>query len=194
MPHQDEAGVGSIQKKRKEEIKYVLRRHPVTFIKVVVFFILLLIIPVGIYFLLNNIFPELLQNEAIYGSLVIFGSIYYLSIYLFFYTYFIDFYLDMWVITDERIIDIEQKGLFSRTVSELDLIRIQDVTTDVHGIFPTIFNYGQVDVKTASQNVEILFEDVSNPAEVRNHIIHFADIEQSETNGTGDYIQAKQNK
>lgn len=191
MSHLDKSGADLIQKKEGEQIRYTLRRHPFTFIGVSLFFILLLSIPVGVYFLLSNIFSQLLQTEAIYTILVLFGSIYYLSIYLFFFAYFIDFYLDLWVITDERIIDIEQKGLFSRTVSELDLIRIQDVTTNVHGIFPTIFDYGRVNVKTASQNVEIIFKNVPNPAEVRKHIIHFADLEQDEVQGTGEFAKPK---
>jgi membrane protein YdbS with pleckstrin-like domain len=192
MSHIDKSVENIIQKKQGEEIKYTLRRHPFTFIGVSLFFIFLLTIPIGVYFLLDNLFAQLIRNEIIYTILVLFGSIYYLSIYLFFFTYFIDFYLDLWVITSERIIDIEQKGLFSRTVSELDLIRIQDVTTNVHGVFPTIFDYGKVNVKTASQNVEIIFKNVPEPSEVRKHIIHFADIEQEQHGGVGDFKQVKQ--
>ena len=46
---------------------------------------------------------------------------------------FTDYYLDTWIVTTERIISIEQKGLFERTASELDLISVQDATAEVHG-------------------------------------------------------------
>lgn len=170
-----------IDKKPEEEIKYTLRRHPFTFFSIVFLFSILFLIPVGLYFLISNIFPELLANqELVYVFLVLLCSIYYLSLSIFFFAQYIDFYLDLWVITSERIIDIEQFGLFSRSVSELDLYRIQDVTTDIHGVFPTILNYGNVKVKTASENVEIVFKNVPHPPEVRSHIIHLADLQTTQ--------------
>ena len=41
-----------------------------------------------------------------------------------------NYYLDLWLITSERIIDVRQEGFFSRVVSELKIIKIQDVTSD----------------------------------------------------------------
>ena len=58
--------------------------------------------------------------------------------------------------TNDRIVDIEQHGLFSRTISEVDLFRIQDVTVDIHGIIATLLNYGNLTVKTASDNIHII--------------------------------------
>ena len=55
-------------------------------------------------------------------------SIYYLALITFFFRAWLDYYLDIWVITDERIVNIEQKGLFSREISTQQLYRIQDVT------------------------------------------------------------------
>jgi hypothetical protein len=39
-------------------------------------------------------------------------SAYYLFAWLFFFFSFIDYYLDVWIITSERIIDIQQNGFF----------------------------------------------------------------------------------
>ena len=95
--------------------------------------------------------------------------------YLFFFVRFIDYYLDLWIITNDRIVDIEQHNLFSRSVTELDLFRIQDVTADMHGFFATIFNYGNVLVKTASSNTHIIFYNVSQPNRIREHLIHLSE-------------------
>lgn len=81
-----------------------------------------------------------------------------------------DFYLDAWVVTDQRIIAVEQKGLFSRTVSECNLGKIQDITTDVHGIIPTFLNYGNVNVRTASEQESFIFKQVWNPNAVKDEI------------------------
>ena len=47
---------------------------------------------------------------------------------------FTDYYLDAWVITNHRIVDINQRGFFNRSVSSLLLNRVQDVTVHAEGI------------------------------------------------------------
>ncbi len=163
-----------IKQKSYERIVHVLRRHPLTFLPKVLFFILLALVPVGIFFLFKNLFPSFIEKDAVRILGILLGSLYSFGILLFFYTEFVIFYLDMWVATNDRIIDIEQFGLFSRTISELDLFRIQDVTTDVHGVLPTLFHYGTVTVKTASDNISIVFHDVPQPNKIREELIQLS--------------------
>jgi membrane protein YdbS with pleckstrin-like domain len=168
-----------IKKKSYEEIIFVLRRHPITFVPMLFLFSLLLAVPAGLYILLSSLFPALFLSPIFYPILILGLSTYLLSIYLFMFAQFIDFYLDIWIVTNDRIVDIEQFNLFSRSISELDLFRIQDVTTDVHGFFATLFDYGNVTVKTASQNVNIIFKDVPNPNFIRQKIIEVSDVDRS---------------
>ncbi len=154
---------------------YLLRRHPITFIPIIALFLLLMLVPVALYFLTVSLYPDMVQGLIFYPLSVLIASVYYLSIYLFFYAMFIDYYLDLWIVTNDRIVDIEQNGLFSRTISELDLFRIQDVTTEVHGIFSTLFRYGDVHVKTASANINIIFRNIPDPNKVREALINLAD-------------------
>ncbi len=167
-----------IKQKSYEKVEYVLRRHPITFLpKILLFLLLISTIPI-VYFIFQSLFPTLFFNEIFFTCSVLFASIYYLGILLFFYEQFIIFYLDMWVVTNDRIVDVEQLGLFSRTISELDLFRIQDVTTDVHGLFATVFNYGTVTVKTASNNVHIVFKNIYRPNKIREDLIQFSHIDR----------------
>ena len=163
-----------IKQKSYEHVVYVLRRHAFTFIPKIILFIVLALVPVLVHFMIDTLFPRLFLHDAVFAIGVLLGSLYYLSILLFFYTQFIVFYLDMWVVTNDRVVDVEQFGLFSRTISELDLFRIQDVTTDVHGLFATLLKYGNVAVKTASSNVHINFKDVPNPNKVREDLIRLS--------------------
>ncbi len=167
-----------IHQKNYEQVKYVLRRHPITFVPQLTLFLVLLALPILSYLMINSLFPNLLGGEIIYSFAVVFVSIYYLVIYIFFFAQFIDFYLDEWIITNDRIVDIEQLGLFSRSISELDLFRIQDITTDVKGFFATFFNYGNVSIKTASQNLDIVFYNVHNPNKVRHELLRLADVDR----------------
>ncbi|MFA7245040.1 MAG: PH domain-containing protein [Candidatus Magasanikbacteria bacterium] len=164
-----------IKQKSYEKVIFLLRRHALTFLPIVLLFLLLLLIPVALYFMLNNLFPEILAGEKTHATFILFSSAYYLSTYSFFYGRFIDFYLDMWVVTNDRIVDIEQHGLFHREITELDLYRIQDATATVKGFFATIFQYGDVNVKTASSNTNIIFRNVHRPNHVREQLIKLAD-------------------
>lgn len=164
-----------IKQKSYEHIEYSLRRHPLTFLPIASLFLILLLVPPALYFLIQNLFPDLLQGPILYPTTVLAGSVYYLSIYLFFHSHFVDFYLDLWIITNDRIVDIEQTGLFHRSVTELDLFRIQDVTTLVKGFFPTLFHYGDVIVTTASQTTGIIFRKIPNPDHIRQELIRLAD-------------------
>lgn len=163
-----------IKQKPYERVVYVLRRHWFTFLPKILIFVILSVIPPILYLMITTLFPAVLLNDILVALGILFGSLYYLSILLFFYTEFIIFYLDMWVVTNDRIMDIEQLGLFSRTISELDLFRIQDVTTDVHGFFATLFDYGDVSVKTASSNVHIVFYKVPHPNTIRENLIRLS--------------------
>jgi len=109
-----------IKQKGYEKIEYLLRRHPLTYVPKVLLFLVLMTVPFVVYFLINSLFPNLFMGEIIYALSVLLASIYFLGIYLFFYTQFLEFYLDSWIVTNDRIVDIEQHGLFSRTISELD--------------------------------------------------------------------------
>lgn len=167
-----------IKMKPTEQVVHVLRRHPLTFLPYFLLFIVLLFVPFALYQLISNLFPEFFLGPVVRPLSILAASIFYLSSCLFFFGHFIMYYLDVWVVTTERMIDIEQFGLFSRSISELELFQVQDVTTDVHGVFPTFFNYGDVSIKTASSNASIVAKQVHNPNRVREAIVHLADADR----------------
>jgi len=172
-----------IKQKTYETIKYFLRQHPLLFVPTVAMFAVLACIPVAVYFLISTLFPDLIVSTPIQAVGILGASIYYLSIYLFFYSQFIEFYLDIWIVTNDRIVDIEQQGLFARTISELDLYRIQDVTTEVNGFFATMLHFGNVIIKTASSTTHIVFRNVSHPNEIRQALIQLAEEDRKHHQG-----------
>ncbi len=60
------------------------------------------------------------------------------------------YFLDLWVITDRRIIVIEQISFFNRKVSNFRLERMQDIKVTISGIIPTLLNFGTIRAQTAS--------------------------------------------
>ena len=69
------------------------------------------------------------------------------------------------------MVDIEQKSLFGRTVAEVDLYQIQDATSEVNGIFASMFNYGNVHVQTAGSIPNFILHNVPNPHVLRQQIL-----------------------
>lgn len=60
------------------------------------------------------------------------------------------YFLDLWVITDRRIILIDQVHFFNRKVSNFRLERLQDIKVSVNGVIPTLLNFGTIRAQTAS--------------------------------------------
>lgn len=164
-----------IHQKSYEHIEYQVRRDGITFVPAALGFLILLALPVIGYNLILRQFPTLLDGPISYPLLVLAGSIYSLSVLLFFYTYFVTFYLDLLVVTNDRLLSVKQLGLFSRTIAETDLYKIQDVTSEVKGFFPTIFRYGTLRIQTAGAQEEFLVEHIPNPEGLRQAILDLAE-------------------
>lgn len=94
-------------------------------------------------------------------------------LFVWFYAFliWIDYYFDVWIITNERIVNIAQKGLFLRQASDLEFSKIQDVTTEVIGLIPTILNYGDVFVQTAGEIERFKFCQVPDPYALKSLIM-----------------------
>lgn len=163
-----------------EKIIKIIRKDG--FILLKKFFLILLLAGLPALFgsIMVNLYPALLDGEISYPLLVLAASGYTLFIWLFLFFSFIDYYLDIWVITSERIIDIKQEGFFSRTVAELKLFQIQDVTSELKGFFQFIFRFGDVHVQTAGEVQRFIFSQVSDPEGVRDIIIKLAEHKKHE--------------
>ncbi|MBX4189595.1 PH domain-containing protein [Candidatus Parcubacteria bacterium] len=79
--------------------------------------------------------------------------------------------LDMWILTDRRIVDSTQQGLFNRTISELHLSRVQDTSVHIQGFLPAIFRYGDLTIQTAGAEEHFKFHEISHPEMVKDAIM-----------------------
>jgi len=107
-----------------------------------------------------------LQNVSILVLLIV-------SLFLweFAFIVWLDYHLDVWIVTTERIVDIELFGLFRIEVSEFKLSALQDVSVDVRGILHTFFNFGNVHIQTAGALRQFVFEQVPHPHEIKKQIL-----------------------
>jgi uncharacterized membrane protein YdbT with pleckstrin-like domain len=164
-----------IRKKIYEEIVYRLRKHPFLFTKTVLIFLFSAAVPVFFYYFIAANYPALLEGVVTKTALVLVSSIYYLGIWVFFFAQFISYYLNNWIITNDRLVSITQEGLFARTISELDLYRIQDARSEIHGLFATLFNYGDVIVETAGEQEFFILKGIPDPHYIRQKLLDLAE-------------------
>lgn len=81
---------------------------------------------------------------------------------------FITWHYTLLIITNERIIDADQLGLFKREVTDLELDNISECSVEKNGIIQKIFNIGTIRVKTKKdKSFDILFCNASHASKVK---------------------------
>jgi len=104
------------------------------------------------------------------------ASLWFLIVWMTLATIWTNYYLDAWIVTDRRIIYIEQIALFRRKVVTLRMERVQDVTTEVCGVIETLLGFGQLRIQTAGPTDEFtIIQGIPNPDKVRNSILNQVD-------------------
>ncbi len=99
-------------------------------------------------------------------------SLYYLVVITVAFLAWISFYYDIYIITEDAIVDIIQEGFFGRKIAQLSLLRVQDVTSSIKGLLPTFFGFGDVLVETAGeQSQHFVLSNIPNPQEVSAKIM-----------------------
>jgi len=112
-------------------------------------------------------------------------GIWWLILWMAAFTMLTKFFLTQWVITTSRIVDITQESLFNRRVSSFLLARVQDITTDVEGFFPTLIGYGALNVETAGSMEKFCMQGIAHPEATRDLIMReIADLQNHDSLGT----------
>jgi hypothetical protein len=154
--------------------------HPFIFFKIFLFYFLLFLVPIAVYFLVNLATPGVFENPILLPLLVILCFTYYLLALVLAMSMWVDTYLDVWTITNKRIINREQKGLFNRLVSELELHQIQDVAVEQKGFLSTFLNYGFLYIQTAAARERFIFKDIAQPVKISRLIQGLAENAKKE--------------
>lgn len=162
-----------------EKVILELRRHWFSFASQAMVYLLLLVGPWAVKYIIDTYESSLWEHiyngaltEVIFRLMV---SLYYLGVWVFFFHTWLDYYLDIWLITNERLLTLEQRGIFNRRVAELRLSRIQDVSSHVKGVWQTLLHFGDIKVQTAGEEPNFLLYEVPNPYEVSERLMRLVD-------------------
>lgn len=143
----------------EEKIVLLLRRHAITNVPWIFVSILMLFAPLVA---LSFGFLDMVPLNFLTVGLIF----WYLITFAFILEEFLSWFFNVYVVTDERIFDVDFVNLVYREITDANLDQIQDVTVKVGSVIRTIFDYGDIHIQTAAAVVEIDFEAVPHPDRV----------------------------
>ena len=84
-------------------------------------------------------------------------------------------YLDYIIFTTDRLLDVDQVGMFEQVVSETSLSEIQDVSCHIPGFWGSVFRYGSLNIQTAAEKSYFNIKYLSHPMITRSKILGLRD-------------------
>lgn len=143
-----------------EEVLFVFRKHPVVMRRGLI---------VGMLFLVLGVIPSAAWPQIgfgwFFGGLAIGAAVGAIV----FMPWWITWYFSVFIITDQRFIEINQKGLFNKRVHDINLNQIQAVSYEVKGISETLLGFGTIRMR--SYIGEVIITQVHHPEKVKNKMV-----------------------
>jgi len=166
----------TIQLSPGEHIVLVLRKH--WFIFFTSFFSLFLALAFGfaLFSLRDTLYSALDAAfwEPFFHLLFLLYALFLLGVA---FVIWIQQYFDLWVVTNHRIIMIEQRRFFDREISEFMISKVQDVTIDIPHMIATLLGYGNMTIETAGER-SFTVENIPRLDEAKRLIITCVDEER----------------
>lgn len=141
-----------------EELLFVFHKHPIVMRKGLVLSMLAL--------LLGTV-PSLIKPEYSYlfgglGAGFILGGLIFLPSW-------ISWHYSVFIVTDQRLIQITQKGLWNRSVVDIGLNQIQMVNYQIGGFNETLLGFGTIMMQTFVG--DLIIHDVHHPAKIQKKLL-----------------------
>ncbi len=155
-----------------EELLFVFHRHIIAMRKG--FYGLL------IPFAITSIPPLIWQDRLELFLLPIGGLL--IGLLLFSY-HFLMWRFTYYMVTDQRIRQVTQKGFFGTDVVELSLSKIQNISYNIPGFFGEVFKFGTIVIQTFVG--DLVINKVEHPGKIYNKLqdaVHNATKEDNEEN------------
>lgn len=141
-----------------EEVLMVFNKHPIVMRKGLVLGMLAIAlgtIPSFIWVTFESLYMGLSGGVAL-GLLLFFPS-------------WIAWKFSVFIITDQRLIQITQKGMFKRSVVDFALNQIQMVNYEINGFQETLLGYGTIMIQTFVGDLTI--HDIHHPAKIQKKLL-----------------------
>jgi len=157
-----------------EKVEIMIRKHWIMDLKVAIIVLLAYIIPAMIFAALIIIYwPNSIDKWGGLGSVIVIFYLLYAGLTL--YIKWLNEELDILVVTNFRLINLEQVTFMERTVSETNLMQIQDVKGIEKGVIGNLLHYGDLQIQTAAEKVAFNIQCVPQPFKYARDILDLRD-------------------
>jgi len=159
--------------KEGESVLRIVRRFGLTYVAHLVLVAILVCAP---FFFMIPLFTLRVWGLASFLTSVLVGLLLGARLYM-------EYYWNSFIITTRRVIDVDQRGFFHRTVSEAPYEKVQDVSFTIEGVLGTLFKYGTIVLQTAGTHVNLELTRVRRPQDIHHLITETSAALQAESNG-----------
>ncbi|MFA5358912.1 MAG: hypothetical protein WC310_03785 [Patescibacteria group bacterium] len=148
--------IRNIELASDESVQMIVRRYLLIYWWQILLVIIFLLLP---FFLLYPLLQWDTWGPVIFSLLLAF-SLYYLC------RFYVKWYFGCLVVTSQRLIDFDQRGMFDRTVSPAPLDLIEDLGYQRRGFFQSILKYGTVHYSLPQGQARIIIFGIKNPQNI----------------------------
>jgi len=148
----------------QEEVILFLREHLIVLLPTILLGIIMVVAPTILFPLFFRFLH--LPIDVPTGYLIVGTVFWYVVTFGFLLAQFLHWFFNIYIVTNERVVDIDFVNLLYKEFSEARLAKIQDLSFTAGGVFAAIFNYGSVHVQTAGEMPNFVFEKVRNPEQI----------------------------
>lgn len=142
-----------------ETVSFVFRRHPIVLRKSLLAFLVILTVSM-VPFL---IFPT--NTQLLY--IILAGFV--IGLLIMMYAW-MGWYFSIYIVTDQRLVQITQKGFFRRNLVELSFDKIQNVNYEIGGLQASLFRFGTIVIQTFVG--DLILEPIHHPVEIHRKLSH----------------------
>lgn len=142
-----------------EEVLYVFRHHPV---------VMRVGLVLGMLGPLVGVLPAAIKPDLGFGFF--FGGLAagFILGGLILLPSWIGWYFSIYIMTDQRFLQIKQKGLFHRSVSDIALNQVQSINYEIAGLQETLLGFGTIKVQTYVG--DLVIREVHHPASIQKRL------------------------
>ncbi len=141
-----------------EGLLYMFRKHPVVMRRGLIYAMLAILI---------GTIPAYIKPEYSYliggliGGFILAGLV--------FMPWWITWNYSVYLVTDQRLIQITQKGFWNKSVVDIGLNQIQMVNYEISGLEQTLLGFGTINIQTFVG--DLVIHDIHNPAKTQKKLL-----------------------
>lgn len=175
-----------------EDVLFVFRKHPIVMRKGLIIGLAAWLIGPLYTLILTYTSPDNLPSMQFFGLSLLLSIL--LGMLILFPSW-IGWYYSVFIVTDQRLIQITQRGLFHRSVVDIGLSKIQSTNYEIKGLQATLLSFGTIVIQTYMG--DLVIHEVHKPVEVIrkiNEILRDQGIVAEELDGVEDNSEGLKNE